>query len=98
LCPGSWTRNAYGNAIREAFTSQGQLKIIIDFSDVDSFETSADAYPHFFVFEKDSVGPTQISSMVGSGGRGQERMRETTKPKRQTRTSGLPLSHGRAWR
>lgn len=66
LCPGTWTRNVYGNAIREAFTSQGQLKTIIDFSDVDSFETSADAYPHFFVFEKDSAGPTLISSMVGS--------------------------------
>jgi adenine-specific DNA-methyltransferase len=65
LCPGTWTRNVYGNAIREAFTSQGQLKTIIDFSDVDSFETSADAYPHFFVFEKDSAGPTQISSVVG---------------------------------
>jgi hypothetical protein len=65
LCPGTWTRNVYGNAIRETFTSQGQLKTIIDFSDVDSFETSADAYPHFFVFQKDSVGPTQISSMIG---------------------------------
>ena len=58
LCPGTWTRNIYGNAIREAFTSKGQLKTIIDFSDVDSFETSADAYPHFFVFQKDSAGPT----------------------------------------
>jgi adenine-specific DNA-methyltransferase len=65
LCPGTWTRNVYGNAIREAFTSQGQLKTIIDFSDVDSFETSADAYPHFFVFQKDSAGPTQISAMAG---------------------------------
>jgi adenine-specific DNA-methyltransferase len=65
LCPGTWTRNVYGNAIRKAFTSQGQLKTIIDFSDVDSFETSADAYPHFFVFQKDSAGPTQISSMAG---------------------------------
>ncbi|MCK1463147.1 N-6 DNA methylase [Bradyrhizobium sp. 2] len=65
LCPGTWTRNVYGNAIRETFTSQGQLKTIIDFSDVDSFETSADAYPHFFVFQKNSVGPTQISSMIG---------------------------------
>ena len=65
LCPGTWTRNVYGNAIREAFTSLGQLKTIIDFSDVDSFETSADAYPHFFVFQKDSAGPTQISSMTG---------------------------------
>jgi len=62
----SWTRNVYGSAIREAFTSQGQLKTVIDFSDVDSFETSVDAYPHLFVFEKDSAGPTQISSMIGS--------------------------------
>jgi adenine-specific DNA-methyltransferase len=66
LCPGTWTRNVYGNAVREAFTSQGQLKSIIDFSDVDSFETSADAYPHFFVFEKGSTGPTKIFSMAGS--------------------------------
>ncbi|MDI3561123.1 Eco57I restriction-modification methylase domain-containing protein [Bradyrhizobium sp. Arg816] len=66
LCPGTWTRNVYGNAVRESFTSQGQLKTIIDFSDVDSFETSADAYPHFFVFQKDAAGPTKISSVIGS--------------------------------
>ncbi|WP_244487342.1 N-6 DNA methylase [Afipia sp. Root123D2] len=63
LCPGTWTRNVYGNSIREALTSQGQLKSIIDFSDVDSFETSADAYPHFFVFQRDISGPTKISSV-----------------------------------
>jgi hypothetical protein len=65
LCPGTWTRNVYGNAIREAFTSQGQIKTIIDFSDVDSFDTAVDAYPHFFVFQKDSSGPTKISSVMG---------------------------------
>ena len=46
-CPGTWTRNVYGGAVREAFTSLGQLQTIIDFSDAESFETSADAYPHF---------------------------------------------------
>lgn len=65
LCPGTWTRNVYGNAVRESFTSQGQIKTIVDFSDVDSFETSADAYPHFFVFQKDAAGPTKISSVIG---------------------------------
>ncbi|MGE3367012.1 MAG: Eco57I restriction-modification methylase domain-containing protein [Rhizobiaceae bacterium] len=66
LCPGTWTRNVYGSSVREAFTSQGHLRAIIDFSDVDSFETSADAYPHFFVFEKGTSGPTSIVSMAGS--------------------------------
>jgi adenine-specific DNA-methyltransferase len=66
LCPGTWTRNVYGGPVREAFTSQGHLKAIIDFSDVNSFETSADAYPHFFVFEKGTSGPTKILSMAGS--------------------------------
>jgi hypothetical protein len=66
LCPGNWTRNVYGSSVRQVFTSQGQLKSIIDFSDVDSFETSSDAYPHFFVFEKGSTGPTKIFSMAGS--------------------------------
>jgi adenine-specific DNA-methyltransferase len=66
LCPGTWTRNVYGGAIREAFTSFGQLKTIIDFSDVESFETSADAYPHFFVFQKGRNGPTKIRSMAGT--------------------------------
>jgi hypothetical protein len=32
-------------------TSRGYLRKIIDFSDVDSFEQSADAYPHFFIFK-----------------------------------------------
>jgi adenine-specific DNA-methyltransferase len=66
LCPGTWTRNVYGGAVREAFTTLGQLKTIIDFSDVESFETSADAYPHFFVFQKGGKGPTRIRSMAGS--------------------------------
>ena len=66
LCPGTWTRNVYGGAVREAFTSLGQLKTIIDFSDAESFETSADAYPHFFVFQKGGNGPTRIRSMAGS--------------------------------
>jgi hypothetical protein len=65
LCPGTWTRNVYGGAIREAFTTHGQLKTIIDFSDAESFETSADAYPHFFVFQKGGKGPTKIRSMAG---------------------------------
>jgi adenine-specific DNA-methyltransferase len=54
-----------GGAVREAFTTLGQLKTIIDFSDTESFETSADAYPHFFVFQKGVYGPTKIRSMVG---------------------------------
>lgn len=66
LCPGAWTRNVYGGAVREAFTTLGQLKTIIDFSDAESFETSADAYPHFFVFQKGAKGSTQIRSMAGS--------------------------------
>jgi adenine-specific DNA-methyltransferase len=66
LCPGSWTRNIYGSAVREAFTSLGQLKTIVDFSDVDSFEISTDTYPHFFVFHKDRSGPTRICSMAGT--------------------------------
>jgi adenine-specific DNA-methyltransferase len=66
LCPGTWTRNVYGSAVREAFTSLGQLKTIIDFSDAESFETSTDAYPHFFVFQKDQSGPTRIFSMAGT--------------------------------
>lgn len=66
LCPGTWTRNVYGGAVREAFTTRGQLKAIIDFSDAESFETSADAYPHFFVFQKGANGSTRIRSMAGS--------------------------------
>jgi hypothetical protein len=66
LCPGTWTRNVYGSAVRETFTSLGQLKTIIDFSDTESFETSVDAYPHFFVFQKGGKGPTRIRSMAGS--------------------------------
>jgi adenine-specific DNA-methyltransferase len=66
LCPGTWTRNVYGSAVREAFTTLGQLKAIIDFSDAESFETSADTYPHFFVFQKGGNGPTKISSMAGA--------------------------------
>lgn len=66
LCPGTWTRNVYGGSIREAFTSQGHLKAIVDFSDVDSFETPADAYPHFFVFENGTSGATKILSMSGT--------------------------------
>jgi hypothetical protein len=64
LCPGNWTKNVYGGSIRELLTSNGHLKKIIDFSDVDSFEKSADAYPCFFIFQRGSTGATQISSMA----------------------------------
>jgi adenine-specific DNA-methyltransferase len=67
LCPGNWTRNVYGGSIREALTSTGYLKSIIDFSDVESFETSADAYPHFFVFQHGQSGLTKLSSMRSNG-------------------------------
>lgn len=66
LCPGTWTRNVYGGAVREILTTHGQLKTIVDFSDVESFETSADVYPHFFLFQKGQNGPTRIHSMAGS--------------------------------
>jgi hypothetical protein len=64
LCPGNWTRNVYGSSIRKLLTSKGYLKKIIDFSGVDSFEQSADAYPCFFIFQRGSTGATQIFSMA----------------------------------
>lgn len=66
LCPGNWTRNTYGASIREALTRHGQLEAIIDFTDVDSFEQTADAYPSFFVFSKDRTGSTEILSVATS--------------------------------
>ena len=65
LCPSTWTKNTYGGSVREALTSEGYLKTVIDFTDVDSFEKSTDTYPHFFIFEKGSRGATEIFSMAG---------------------------------
>lgn len=67
LCPGTWTRNVYGESVREALTSRGHLKTIFDFSDIDSFETPADAYPHFFVFQNGRAGATHIATMKRNG-------------------------------
>ncbi|MGN8546452.1 Eco57I restriction-modification methylase domain-containing protein [Bradyrhizobium sp. 13971] len=67
LCPGTWTRNVYGGSIREALTSRGHIKSISDFSNIDSFETPADAYPHFFVFQNGRAGSTYIASMDTRG-------------------------------
>src|SRR6185437_11167517 len=64
LCPGTWTRNTYGNVVRKALTTEGYLKAIIDLSDVDSFEKKADSYPHLFVFQKDMAGDTELFSLV----------------------------------
>jgi adenine-specific DNA-methyltransferase len=64
LCPGNWTRNVYGGSIRKLLTSKGYLKKIIDFSGVNSFEQSADAYPCFFIFQNGSTGATQIFCMA----------------------------------
>lgn len=66
LCPGNWTRNTYGASVREALTRDGRLDAIIDFTDVDNFEQTADAYPSFFVFTKGRIGSTEILSVVGS--------------------------------
>lgn len=67
LCPGAWTRNVYGGSIREALTSHGHIKSISDFSNIDSFETPAEAYPHFFVFQNGLAGSTFIASMNRRG-------------------------------
>ena len=66
LCPGAWTRNVYGGSVRQALTSLGQIRTIIDLSDTSTFERTSDAYPHFFVFQKDRNGPTKICSVAGS--------------------------------
>lgn len=67
LCPGTWTRNVYGGSVREALTTRGHIKSISDFTDIDSFETQADAYPHFFVFQNGQSGTTSILSMNKRG-------------------------------
>jgi adenine-specific DNA-methyltransferase len=87
LCPGNWTRNGYGGSVRELLTSKGYLKKIVDFSDVDSFEQSADAYPYFFVFQKDRKGPTQIFSMSD----GEKLSRAGTAIRRHFNSSATPL-------
>ena len=87
LCPGNWTRNGYGGPIRELLTSRGHLKKIVDFSDVDSFEQSADAYPCFFVFQKNRNGSTQIFSMCD----GEKLSRAGAVVRRRFNSSTAPL-------
>lgn len=87
LCPGTWTRNVYGGSIREALTSRGHIKSISDFSNIDSFETPADAYPHFFVFQNGRTGSTYIASM-NRRGKGARISASTT---RQFAPSSSPL-------
>ena len=88
LCPGNWTRNVYGGSVRKALTSTGYLKSIIDFSDIESFETPADAYPHFFVFQHGRDGLTKLSSMRTSG----SGVKSTIPVARQFAPSDLPLT------
>jgi len=87
LCPGNWTRNGYGGSVRELLTSKGYLKKIVDFSDVDSFEQSADAYPCFFVFQKDRNGSTEIFSMSD----GEKLSRAGAAVRRRFNSSAVPL-------
>jgi adenine-specific DNA-methyltransferase len=87
LCPGTWTRNVYGGDVREALTSNGHLKAIIDFSEIDSFETPADAYPHFFVFQQGRRGTTRIASVTLHG----KSPRSASTVSRQFPPSTLPL-------
>jgi hypothetical protein len=60
LCPNTWTRTVYGSYVRSALTTTGHLKSIIDLTDAESFERSADAYPSFFVFKKGGRGATKL--------------------------------------
>lgn len=87
LCPGNWTRNGYGGSVRELLTSRGYLKKIVDFSDVDSFEQSADAYPCFFVFQKNRNGSTLIFSVSD----GEKLSRAGAAVRRQFNASATPL-------
>lgn len=77
----------YGACIREALTSRGHLKTILDFSDIESFETPADLYPHFFVFQNGRPGSTLIASMSRRG----RTARATASTIRQFAPSSSPL-------
>ncbi len=87
LCPGAWTRNGYGGSVRKALTSQGYIKKIVDFGEVDSFEKSADTHPCFFVFQKNGQGLTQIFSIADG-----DRLSRVSQPiERQFDPSSNPL-------
>lgn len=88
LCPGNWTRNGYGAHLRKTLTERGRLVALIDLSDVESFEQSADAYPSFFVFKEGASGPTDIISMRGE----ESDLRPAREPVRRTfQSSSAPL-------
>jgi hypothetical protein len=61
ICADRWMKNKYGGPLRRMVSDGYHLKIHVDMSDTQAFQSDVIAYPAITVISRESAGPTRIA-------------------------------------
>ncbi|WP_286194517.1 Eco57I restriction-modification methylase domain-containing protein [Synechococcus sp. CCY 0621] len=61
ICADRWMKNKYGGPLRKLVSGDYHLKIYVDMSDTQAFQSDVIAYPAITIIERGTPGPTHIA-------------------------------------
>jgi len=61
ICADRWMKNKYGGPLRKMVSEDYHLKIYVDMSDTQAFQSEVIAYPAITIIERGAPGPTHIA-------------------------------------
>jgi len=61
ICADRWMKNKYGGPLRKLISGDYHLKIYVDMSDTQAFQSDVIAYPAITIIERGAPGPTHIA-------------------------------------
>lgn len=61
ICADRWMKNKYGGPLRRMVSENYHLKIYVDMSDTQAFQSDVIAYPAITIIERGAPGPTHIA-------------------------------------
>nr|WP_286195805.1 Eco57I restriction-modification methylase domain-containing protein [Synechococcus sp. CCAP 1479/9] len=61
ICADRWMKNKYGGPLRKLVSGDYHLKIYVDMSDTQAFQSDVTAYPAITIIERGTPGPTHIA-------------------------------------
>lgn len=61
ICADRWMKNKYGGPLRKLISGDYHLKIYVDMSDTQAFQSDVIAYPAITIIERGAAGPTHIA-------------------------------------
>lgn len=61
ICADRWMKNKYGGPLRKMVSGDYHLKIYVDMSDTQAFQSDVIAYPAITIIERGAPGPTHIA-------------------------------------